>query len=188
METEYRDPDGPDPCIVLTSTGEPALGTGEAARIEMIEIEVNGTLRATPAGADTAHNHVLRNDFGLAATRFGCGTEQCGACVVLLDGAPAYACTLRVADAAGRRVTTVEGLAQGGEPHPLQRAFLEEQAAQCGYCVSGMLMRAAALLASHPSPHDDDVRAALEPQLCRCGSHNRIVRAVLRAAAEMKEP
>jgi nicotinate dehydrogenase subunit A len=152
----------------------------------MIEIEVNGTLRATPAGAETPLIHVLRNDLGLAATRFGCGTEQCGACVVLLDDAPAYACTLRVADAAGRRVTTVEGLAQGGEPHPLQRAFLEEQAAQCGYCTSGMLMRASALLASTPSPDEAAVRAALEPQLCRCGSHNRIVRAVLRAAEATK--
>jgi nicotinate dehydrogenase subunit A len=151
----------------------------------MTEIEVNGALRATPAGPDTPLLYALRNDFGLAATRFGCGAEQCGACVVLVDGAPAYACTLRVADAAGRRVTTVEGLSHGGQPHPLQRAFLEEQAAQCGFCVSGMLMRAAALLASHPSPNEGDVRAALEPQLCRCGSHNRIVRAVLRASAAM---
>ena len=152
----------------------------------MIDLDVNGTLRATAAGPDTPLVYVLRNDFGLFATRFGCGSEQCGACVVLVDGAAAYACTLRVADVVGRKITTVEGLAQGGEPHPLQRAFLEEQAAQCGYCVSGMLMRAAALLASQPSPDAAAVRAALEPQLCRCGSHNRIVRAVLRAAAEMK--
>ena len=152
----------------------------------MIEIEVNGERLTTPAGPDTPLLYVLRNDFGLAATRFGCGTEQCGACVVLVDGTPAYACTLRVADAALRRITTVEGLSQGGEPHALQRAFLEEQAAQCGYCVPGMLMRAAALLASQPSPDDSAVRAALEPQLCRCGSHNRIVRAVLRAASAMK--
>ncbi len=152
----------------------------------MIEIEVNGTKHATQADPDTPILHVLRNDFGLTATRYGCGAEQCGACVVLVDGAPAYACTLRVADAVGKRVGTVEGLARDGEPHPLQRAFLEEQAAQCGYCVSGMLMRAAALLAAEPSPDAAAVRAALEPQLCRCGSHNRIVRAVLRAAAAMK--
>ncbi len=152
----------------------------------MIELEVNGALRATPAAPDTPLLYVLRNDLGLAGTRFGCGAEQCGSCVVLVDGAPACACTLRITDAVGRKITTVEGLAQGGEPHPLQRAFLEEQAAQCGYCVSGMLMRAAALLASEPSPDDATVRAALEPQLCRCGSHNRIVRAVLRAAAAMK--
>lgn len=151
----------------------------------MIELEINGTVRATSAAPDTPLVYVLRNDFGLAATRAGCGAEQCGACLVLLDGAPTYACTLRAGDAAGRRVTTVEGLAKAGVPHPLQRAFLEEQAAQCGYCVSGMLMRAAALLASEPSPDEDSVRRALEPQLCRCGSHNRIVRAVLRAAREM---
>ena len=152
----------------------------------MIELEVNGALRATPAGPDTPLLYVLRNDLGLAGTRFGCGVEQCGSCVVLVDGAPACACTFRIGDAAGRKVTTVEGLAQGNELHPLQRAFLDEQAAQCGYCISGMLMRAAALLASEPSPDDATVRAALEPQLCRCGSHNRIVRAVLRAAAVMK--
>ena len=152
----------------------------------MIELEVNGAVRSTPAGPDTPLLYVLRNDLGLVATRFGCGAEQCGSCVVLVDGAPAYACTLRLADAVGRNVTTLEGLAQGGEPHPLQRAFLEEQAAQCGYCVSGMLMRAAALLASNPAPDDAAVRVALEPQLCRCGSHNRIVRAVIRAAEAMK--
>jgi len=152
----------------------------------MIDLEVNGTSRATSASPDTALIHVLRNDFGLAATRFGCGSEQCGACVVLVDGEPTYACTLSVADAAGARISTVEGLAHDGEPHPLQRAFLEEQAAQCGYCVSGMLMRAAALLASEPSPDEARVREALDAHLCRCGSHNRIVRAVLRAAAEMK--
>jgi nicotinate dehydrogenase subunit A len=152
----------------------------------MIELEVNGESRATPAAPDTPLLYALRNDLGLVGTRFGCGAEQCGSCLVLVDGAPAYACTLRIADVAGRKVTTVEGLARGGEPHPLQRAFLEEQAAQCGYCVPGMLMRAAALLEANPAPDDVAVRAALEPQLCRCGSHNRIVRAVLRAAAEMK--
>jgi len=152
----------------------------------MIKIEVNGTPAATPAAPDTPLVYALRNDLGLVATRFGCGAEQCGSCVVLVDGAPSYACTLRIADVAGRKITTVEGLAQGGEPHPLQRAFLEEQAAQCGYCASGMLMRAAALLEANPSPDDAAVRTALEPQLCRCGSHNRIVRAVLRAAAAMK--
>ena len=152
----------------------------------MTELQVNGASLATSASPETPLLYVLRNDFGLAAARFGCGAEHCGACLVLVDGAPAYACTLRVADAAGKNVGTVEGMSQGGHPHPLQRAFLEEQAAQCGYCTSGMLMRAAALLASNPSPDESAVRAALEPQLCRCGSHNRIVRAILSAAEAMK--
>jgi nicotinate dehydrogenase subunit A len=152
----------------------------------MIELDINGAQCATPASPDTPLLYALRNDLGLVGTRFGCGSEQCGSCLVLVDGKPAYSCTLRIADAAGRKITTVEGLASGGVPHPLQRAFLEEQAAQCGYCLSGMLMRAAALLQSNPSPDEAQVRAALEPQLCRCGSHNRIVRAVLRAAAAMK--
>ena len=152
----------------------------------MTELEINGAHRATTADPDTPLLYALRNDLGLVGTRFGCGSEQCGSCLVLVDGAPAYSCTLRVADAVGRKVTTVEGLSRDGEPHPLQSAFIEEQAAQCGYCVSGMLMRAAALLETNPSPDDAAVRAALEPQLCRCGSHNRIVRAVLRAAAAMK--
>ena len=153
-----------------------------------IELEIDGARYTTPAAPDTPLLYALRNDCGLCATRFGCGAEQCGACLVLVDGAPAYACTLRVADAAGKRIGTVEGLARGGEPHPVQRAFLAEQAAQCGFCTSGLLMRAVALLASDPSPDEAGVRAALEPQLCRCGSHNRIVRAVLRAAAEAKAP
>ena len=151
----------------------------------MISLAVNGAASQTAAAPDTPLLHALRNDFGLAGTRFGCGTEQCGACLVLVDGVPGYACTLPVADTVGKQVTTVEGLSAAGAPHPLQRAFLEEQAAQCGYCVSGMLIRAAALLASNPSPDEGEVRAALDPQLCRCGSHNRIVRAVLRASKEV---
>jgi nicotinate dehydrogenase subunit A len=127
----------------------------------------------------------LRGPLGLSGPRFGCGAEQCGACVVLLDGAPAYACTLPVAAAAGRRVETVEGLGTPDAPHQLQRAFLELQAGQCGYCLSGILMAAAALLRRVARPAEAEVRAALEPHLCRCGSHNRILRAVLRAAEEM---
>jgi nicotinate dehydrogenase subunit A len=150
----------------------------------MIELEVNGERRATSAAPATPLIYVLRNDFGLAATRFGCGTEQCGACLVLRDGAPAYACTLTVAEAAPHRITTAEGLGRRDAPHALQRAFISEQAAQCGYCVSGMLVRAAALLEAEPNPDAQRVREALDPQLCRCGSHTRIVRAVLRAARE----
>ncbi len=147
---------------------------------------VNGERRETRADPATPLIHVLRNDFGLAATRFGCGTEQCGACVVLSDGKPIYACTTPVESIAGRYITTVEGLTAGG-PHPVQAALLAEQAAQCGYCLSGIVMRAAALLAANPDPGEEEVRAALDPHLCRCGSHNRIVRAVLAAARSMRE-
>jgi len=115
-------------------------------------------------------------------TRYGCGLEQCGSCMVLVDGQPAYACTREIGTVAGRAVTTIEGLGSVERPHPLQQAFLDEQAGQCGYCLSGIVMRAAALLAANPKPTEDEVRAALDPHLCRCGSHNRIVRAVLRAA------
>ena len=160
---------------------------GTATANDAIELDVNGVRRASRAAPGTPLLYVLRNDFGLVATRFGCGTEQCGACVVLADGKPVYACTLAVRDAADRRITTLEGLARGGEPHPLQAALLDAQAAQCGYCLSGITMRAAALLASTPDPAEDEVRAALDGHLCRCGSHNRIVRAVLEAARAMRE-
>ena len=148
----------------------------------MPEIHVNGLARVTPAEPDTPLLYALRNDFGFAGTRFGCGSEQCGACLVLVDGTPRYACTFTVGEAAGKSITTVEGLVSGAHPHALQRAFLAENAAQCGFCSPGMILRAAALLASNPSPDAQAVKEALEPQLCRCGAHNRIVRAVLRAA------
>jgi nicotinate dehydrogenase subunit A len=127
----------------------------------------------------------LRGPLGLSGPRFGCGEEQCGACMVLLDGTPAFACNLPVEAAAGRAVTTVEGLGSPDAPHPLQRAFIAEQAGQCGYCLSGILVSAAALLEREKAPTPAQVREALAPHLCRCGSHNRIVRAVLRAAREM---
>jgi len=151
----------------------------------MPDLLVNGALCATAAASDTPLIYALRNDLALAGTRFGCGTEQCGACLVLVDGTPRYACTLPVGDAVGKAIVTVEGLARDGEPSALQRAFVAENAAQCGFCTSGMLVRAAALLASNPRPDAQAVKAALEPQLCRCGSHNRIVRAVLRATTEV---
>jgi len=150
----------------------------------MPDLLVNGTLRATSAAEDTPLIHALRNDLALVGTRFGCGTEQCGACLVLVDGVPRYSCTMQVGDAVGKSIVTVEGLARDGEPGTLQRAFLAENAAQCGFCSSGMLIRAAALLEANPAPDAKAVKEALEPQLCRCGSHNRIVRAVLRAARE----
>jgi nicotinate dehydrogenase subunit A len=150
------------------------------------EITVNGATRAVEAEEDTALLYVLRNDLGLKGSRFGCGHEQCGACMVLVDGKPAYACTLPASAVAGKRVTTVEGLGTAQAPHPLQEAFLAEQAGQCGYCLSGILISAAALLERNANPSRTEVIAALEPHLCRCGAHNRIVRAVLRAAAAMR--
>lgn len=129
--------------------------------------------------------HALRGELGLNGPRFGCGEEQCGSCMVLLDGKPAYACTLGVEAVAGRSVVTAEGLGTPEAPHPLQRTLLAEQAGQCGWCLSGVLVSAAALLARDKRPSEDAIRAALDPHLCRCGSHNRIIRAVQRAAEEM---
>ena len=144
-------------------------------------IEVNGAAVEAPRD-ETPLLHFLREALGLAGTRFGCGAEQCGACLVLVDGEPRYSCTLPAASVDGRRVTTIEGLARDGRPHPVQAALLAEQAGQCGYCLPGIALRAAALLDAHPQPTEAQVRAALDAHLCRCGSHNRIVRAVLRAA------
>jgi aerobic-type carbon monoxide dehydrogenase small subunit (CoxS/CutS family) len=125
---------------------------------------------------------VLRDEIGLRGSRFGCGTEQCGACMVLIDGKPEYACAREVATVAGRRITTIEGLPQDGALHPVQQAFLDEQAGQCGYCLSGILVSSAALLANNSRPSRADIVAALDPHLCRCGMHNRVIRAVERAA------
>ena len=152
---------------------------------ERFQLTVNGVESELEASSDTALLYALRNDLGLKGTRFGCGSGQCGACFVLIDGHPAPACDTPLWAAAGKRITTVEGLGKGGELHPLQHAFLAEQAAQCGYCTSGILISAAALLARNPRPTESDVRAALDRNLCRCGSHNRMVRAVLRAASEI---
>jgi nicotinate dehydrogenase subunit A len=129
---------------------------------------------------------VLRNQLQLRATRFGCGLEQCGACTVLVDGEPVQSCTRLVATVAGRHVTTLEGLARDGVLHPLQEAFLAEQAGQCGYCLAGILMAAKALLDRNPNPTRAEIAAALDGNLCRCGAHNRIIRAVARAAAAMR--
>jgi aerobic-type carbon monoxide dehydrogenase small subunit (CoxS/CutS family) len=126
---------------------------------------------------------VLREELGLRGSRFGCGTGQCGACMVLIDGKPEFSCAREVASVAGKTVITVEGLSQGGALHPLQQAFLDEQAGQCGYCLSGILISAAALLARNPAPSRTDIIAALDPHLCRCGMHNRVIRAVQNAAA-----
>jgi len=152
---------------------------------ERFQLTVNGASSEIEASAQTPLLYALRNDLSLKGTRFGCGSGQCGACFVLIDGNPAPACDTPLWAAAGKRITTVEGLSKGGELHPLQHAFLAEQAAQCGYCTSGILISAAALLARNPRPTESEVRAALDRNLCRCGSHNRMVRAVLRAASEI---
>ena len=126
---------------------------------------------------------VLRDHLGLRGTKFGCGAEQCGACMVLIDGKPEYSCSREAATVAGRSITTVEGLSEGGTLHALQQAFLDEQAGQCGYCLSGILVSASALLTKNNKPSRADIVAALDPHLCRCGIHNRVVRAVQKAGA-----
>ena len=145
-------------------------------------LSVNGTEHEITAAADTPLLYVLRNDLGLKAAHFGCGTGQCGACRVLLDGHAVASCDTPLWAAAGKSITTVEGLGDAAHPHPLQSALIAEQAGQCGYCLPGILMSAAALLESNAIPSESEVRVALDENLCRCGSHNRIVRAVLRAA------
>ena len=129
--------------------------------------------------------NVLRNELGLMGTRFGCGLEQCGCCMVLIDGQPEKCCTKPVWSVAGKSVTTVEGLGNAAAPHPLQQAFLDEQAGQCGYCLSGILISARALLDKNPKPTRAEIALALDGNICRCGSHNRIIRAVQKAATLM---
>lgn len=153
---------------------------------ERFAFTLNGEKRALEVGGRRSLLDVLRNALGLKGTRFGCGSEACGACFVLVDGHAVPSCKTQLWAVEGKSVTTVEGLGRPEAPHPLQRAFLEEQAAQCGYCTSGMLISAAALLGRSPAPSEAEVRQALDRNLCRCGSYNRIVRAVLRAAREMK--
>jgi nicotinate dehydrogenase subunit A len=148
-----------------------------------IQVTVNGVAQVISCEPDVPLLDVLRHDLGLAGPRFGCGIGLCGACFVLLDGAPLSSCDLPVWAADGRVVTTVEGLAAGGQLHPVQQAVLDEQAAQCGYCTSGMIMTAVGLLNRTAAPTEAEVRAALDGNLCRCGSHQRVIRAVLRAAA-----
>ena len=152
----------------------------------MTELEVNGQRRSVSAGPDTPLLYVLRNDLGLVGSRFGCGTGQCGACLVIVEGKAVPSCDTPLWSVERKSVTTVEGLAKGGELHPVQKALLAEQAAQCGYCISGIAVAAAALLSQNQSPSERQVREALDRNLCRCGAHNRVVRAVLRAAKEMQ--
>ncbi len=149
-----------------------------------LALRVNGGIRAVESeDPDVPLLYVLRNDLGLTGTHFGCGLEQCGACTVLVDGRAVRSCTAPASAMAGREVITIEGLGSPDRPDPLQAAFIAEQAAQCGYCTAGMVMTARALLASTPHPSEQQVREALAGNLCRCGSHVRVIRAVLRVAA-----
>jgi aerobic-type carbon monoxide dehydrogenase small subunit (CoxS/CutS family) len=145
-----------------------------------LHITVNGTDHEVAADPSTPLLYVLRNELGLNAAKYGCGFGRCGACTVHLNGEAAYSCMLPVGEVGSQSVTTLEGLAEPGQLHPLQQAFLDEQAAQCGYCIPGIIMTAAAFLDANPAPTDSDLRAALEGALCRCGSHARILRAIRR--------
>lgn len=150
------------------------------------ELTINGSQRAVAAAGDTPLMYILRNDFNLKGTRHGCGQGSCGACTVLIDGRPVQSCNMPLSAAAGRSVTTIEGLSSTNGLHPLQQAFLDEQAGQCGYCLSGIIVAAAALLQRKPNPSDGDIRIALDGHLCRCGSHERIVRAIRRATQQIE--
>ena len=152
-----------------------------------IELNVNGRAVPVSVPGTTPLLDVLRNQLDLKGARYGCGLEQCGSCMVLLDGEPIYACSREVGTASGGRITTIEGLGTTEKPHPLQQAFLDEQAGQCGYCLSGIIMRAKALLDHNPSPTRADIMRALDKNLCRCGAHPRILRAVEKAAAMLRE-
>jgi len=147
-----------------------------------VNLKVNGVSRTVPAEPDTPLLYVLRNDFELNGAKYGCGLAQCGACTVLIDGKATRSCVTPVSTVEKSEITTLEGLGTLDKLHPLQRAFIDEQAAQCGYCTNGMIMAAKELLDRNPRPSEGDVRSALAANLCRCGTHNRIVRAVLRAA------
>jgi nicotinate dehydrogenase subunit A len=151
---------------------------------DAINLTVNGAQHTVHAAAETPLLYILRNDLGLVGSRFGCGSGQCGACYVLVDGRPMASCDLPVSFVVGKKVTTVEGLGRQGQLHPVQKALIAEQAAQCAYCMSGIAVSAAALLSTHAKPSEQQIREALDKHLCRCGSHNRVVRALLKAANE----
>jgi nicotinate dehydrogenase subunit A len=151
-----------------------------------IALTVNGRSVQVTALETMPLLDVLRNQLDLKGTRYGCGLEQCGSCMVLLDGEPIYACSREIGTVAGHSVTTIEGLGSAAQPHPLQQAFLDEQAGQCGYCLSGIVISAKALLDRNPLPTRADIAAALDRNLCRCGAHPRILRAVEKAAAMLR--
>ena len=151
-----------------------------------VSLNVNGRELTVDVDPATPLLYVLREDLQLNAAKFGCGLGQCGACTVMVDGRAVFSCLLPVAALAGRKVVTVEGLGSADKPSAIQQAFIDEQAAQCGYCIAGMIMRAQALLQTKSNPSDDEIRSHMQTNLCRCGTHMRILRAVRRAATAMK--
>jgi nicotinate dehydrogenase subunit A len=152
----------------------------------MITLTVNDQPHQLDLDPATPLLYVLRGELRLDGAKFGCGLGQCGACTVMVDGEAVFSCLTPVAALQGRRITTIEGLGTESNPNPLQRAFIEEQAAQCGYCIAGMIMRAQALLERNSAPSDAQIRAQMEPNLCRCGTHMRILRAIRRAGNAMR--
>jgi nicotinate dehydrogenase subunit A len=152
----------------------------------VIKLNVNGRVHPVDADPQTPLLYVLREDLQLNGAKFGCGLGQCGACTVMVEGEAVFSCITPISVLEGRRITTLEGLGTAQSPGPMQRAFIAEQAAQCGYCIPGMMLRAQALLERHPGASEAEIRAALQPNLCRCGTHMRIVRAVVQASAAMK--
>lgn len=152
----------------------------------MITLTVNGKSHQVDVDPETPLLYVLRDELALNGAKFGCGLSQCGACTVMVDGDAVNACVIPVSTLKGRPVVTVEGLGTTSKPGVLQQAFIDEQAAQCGYCIAGMIMRAQALLDRNPAPSDAEIRAHMEPNLCRCGTHTRIFRAIRRASEALK--
>ncbi len=148
-----------------------------------IVLNVNGARREVAAEPETPLLYVLRNDLNLKGARYGCGLGLCGACTVIVDGKAVQSCDVPVSALEGKKITTIEGIGTAAEPHPLQKTFIAEQAAQCGYCVSGIIMSAKALLDAKPAPTEEELRAALERNLCRCGTHTRILRAIRSCAS-----
>jgi nicotinate dehydrogenase subunit A len=152
--------------------------------VERWVLQVNGREQAVSVDGETPLLYVLRNDLGLSGPKFGCGLGQCGSCAVLIDGREIRSCITTIASVANRKITTSEGLGTPDKLHPLQAAFVDEQAAQCGYCISGMVVAAAALLKRNPKPSVDEIKAGMDGHLCRCGTHLRIMRAIQRAASK----
>ncbi len=167
----------------MSSAVVPQHGSSERE----IVLSVNGQTRRCTAVPATPLAYLLRNDLGLTGTKLACGLEQCGACKVLVDGEAVPSCRLPASDVEGRQITTIEGLASSEGLHPVQQAFVEEQAAQCGFCTSGLIIAAAALIEKNPAPSNEQVRAALAVHVCRCGSHARVLRAIRKAADTMAQ-